>query len=157
MSSSNAPNHTPPAGVYAAATLEVEARQGAVGPDEGVLHHVVRHVVSADHPESHPVHPALVTPDDLLESGQVSPLGAGQEARLVLAFGPHASPHTRRGLMASTYDTGEGGPVFQGNPRGGRDRPGVVRHDYSRILITTRRFWARCSFVLLSSTGLLGP
>src|SRR6266540_4855368 len=107
---------------------EVEAGQGLVGADERVLGHVVGHVVVAHDTQGDPVDPALVAPNHLLERREIPPLRTGQEARLVLTVGPHASPRARRGLMASTQDTGEGGAIFRGpGAEGGPPRGRTAR------------------------------
>ena len=63
--------------------------------------------------------------------------------------------------MASTQDTPEGGRLFRWlcggkGPEAERAAPGPGG-SYSRILITTRRFWARFSRDLLSTAGLDEP
>ena len=55
---------------------------GLVGPQEGLLGHVVGHVVAAHDAQGGAVDPPLVAPDDLLEGKEVPPPGPGQEVGL---------------------------------------------------------------------------
>lgn len=65
------------------------------------------------------------------------------------------------GFLAGSLekDTGAAGALFPGLPGMGpaASRPDPPEASYSRTLMTTRRFWARLSRVLLSWTGLASP
>ena len=89
----------------------------------------------------HGVDAPLVAPDDLLEGEEVPPRAFPRRSA---SAGSRTDSAARR--TVSMGDTNGGPAVF---------RPPERKRAYSRTLITTRRFWARSSFVLLSATGFV--
>src|SRR5712692_8061997 len=81
-------------------TPRVEAAQAAVGADEGLLGHVVGHLVPPHDAVGGSVHPPLVATDDLLEGKEAPPAGLVEQAALAFRrLGGHL--YARSGMNPS--------------------------------------------------------
>src|SRR6185295_8927038 len=141
-----------PADPGAEGPRQVEPAEGLMCAQEGLLDDVVRHVMAADDANGGGVDPTLVALHDLVEGKKVPVACPSQEVGLGGIQGAACVQSGRHVHRPLRYAPG-GGPI----PAGAGRPKGRPRDAYSRTLMTTRRFWARCSRVLLSTMGLVSP